>query len=122
MAVDNEGVVYVTDSRDGCVQKFSISGQFIEQFGTCGFKRGELALPYGVAVDDKGYVHISEASSQRISIFTSRGEFVHCFIACSKDEGSEGGEKRAPGLWGVAIDKNGNLYASYTKKGQVVIF
>ena len=45
MAVDSQGVVYVTDSRNGCVQKFSISGQYIGQFGKLGEEEGELGVP-----------------------------------------------------------------------------
>ena len=33
MAVDSQGTIYITDTCDRCIQKLSISRQFIEQFG-----------------------------------------------------------------------------------------
>ena len=45
------------------------------------------------------------------------------FLARDEDKGSDDKEKCAPGLRVLALDKSGNLFASYmyTKKGRVVI-
>ena len=122
MAVDSQGVVYVTDLRDCCVQKFSISGQFIGCFGSFGSANGKLNVPFGIAIDDKDYVHISEPALQRISVFTSTGRFVQCFQTCDKDEDSGGKKKHELKLLALAFDQSGNLYACKPGKGQVLIF
>ena len=54
----------MTDRRDGCVRKFSISGQCIGQFGSLGFGKGNVENPMGIAIDDKDYVYISERDLQ----------------------------------------------------------
>ena len=118
MAVDSQGIVYVTDRRDGCIQKFSVSGQYIGQFGSLGFRKGNLDNPCGIAIDDKDYVYISEPDLQRISIFTSKGKFVRYFHVRGEEEDLED----LPKLYGLAIDKSGNLYACKPASGQVVIF
>ena len=122
MAVDSQGVVYVTDQRDCCVQKFSISGQFIGQFGSLHTKEGKLTGLFGIAIDDKDYVHISEPTLQRVSIFTSTGEFIHCFRTGDEDEDLDSEDEVRRQVTGLAIDKSGNLYACMPLKGQVVIF
>ena len=117
MAVDSQGIVYVTDRYDGCVQKFSISGQYIGQFGSLGFIKGNVDKPMGIAIDDKDYVYVSERDLQRISIFTSRVKFGrHFHVRCEEEK-----FENWPKLWGLAIDKSGNLYACMSASGQVVI-
>ena len=118
MAVDSQGIVYVTDSRGSCVQKFSISGQYIGQFSSLGLRKGKLDEPYGIAIDDKDYVYVSESYLQRVSIFTSKGKFVQYFHTCGEEEESDDDELK---LCGLAIDKSGNLYACSLRRGQVTI-
>ena len=86
MAVDSQGVVYVIDTHDHCIQKFSISGQFIGQFGSSGVGHGELCGPNNITIDDKDYIHISEPRLQRVSVFTGAGKFVHCFQVRQEDQ------------------------------------
>ena len=118
MAVDSQGVVYITDLYEGCVQKFSISGQFIGKFGSPSTNKGELTIPVGIAIDDKDLVYISETELERVSVFTSTGNFIHCFQTCDEDLDYQ----PKPNLLALAIDKSGNLDACKTKQGQVVIF
>ena len=118
MAVDSQGIVYVTDPHYSYIQKFSISGQFIGNFGNMGKKEGELSIPFGIAIDDQDYVHISELPLQRILIFTSKGKLVRCFQARDKDRESD----RKVKVFALAIDKSGNLYACNLGNCQVVMF
>ena len=117
IAVDSQGIVYILDPHDGCIQNISTFRHLIaiEKFGIWGFKEGELALPYGITMDNKDYVHISEAPLQRISICMNGRGFVQCFLACDEDKGSDDKEKCAPELWDLAVDKNETLFANYTK-------
>ena len=120
MAVDSKGTIYVTDERDGCIQKFSISGNFIGQFGSPGVENGELCGPVTIAIDDKDYVHISEPALQRVSVFTSTGSFIRCFQVCSSDNDSDVEDEDTPKLTALAFDKQENLYVCMPAKGQVV--
>ena len=120
MAVDSQGVVYVTGTYCCCVQKFSISGQFIGKFGGACVRNEKLCGPVCIAIDDKDYVYISEQPLKRISVFTSAGRFVRCFQVCHEDQGSVTGDKRIHQLAGLAFDKYGNLYACMPRRGQVM--
>ena len=80
MAVDSQGIIYIPNIHDHCIQKFSISGQFIEEFGYLDRKEEDVESPLGIAIDDKDYMYVSETNLHRISIFTSKGKFVQCLI------------------------------------------
>ena len=121
MAVDSQGVVYITDKRAGSIQKFSISGELIGQFSSPGEGNGKLRSPVGIAIDSKDYVHISEPSLQRVSIFTSAGRFSHYFQVCPEDQDSATEDNSNFRVATLAFDKYDNLYACIPKKGQVVI-
>ena len=116
MAVDSHSVVYITDPHDGCIQKFSLSGQFIGQFGSLGSGQGMMARPFGTAINNNDYIHVSEPALQRISIFTSKGKFVHCFWMCDKDEDSN--NKKRVEAFALALDKYGDEIKMKTWMGK----
>ena len=64
MAVDSQGVAYVTDSLAHCVRKFFISGQFIEEFGSLGKEERRLVAPVGIAIDHNDYAHVTQPRLQ----------------------------------------------------------
>ena len=53
-AIDNRGYVYVADSGNNRIRKFTSDGQFIKNWGTYGTANGEFDRPGGIAVDNKG--------------------------------------------------------------------
>uniref|UniRef100_A0A1X7TMT9 SMP-30/Gluconolactonase/LRE-like region domain-containing protein n=1 Tax=Amphimedon queenslandica TaxID=400682 RepID=A0A1X7TMT9_AMPQE len=81
IAIDNQGLVYVADSDNHHIQKFSADGKFVGQFGTYGSGPGQLEKPNNIAIDTaaNGLVYVSEWGNARISVFTSDGVFVSCF-------------------------------------------
>ena len=61
ISVDNEGNVYVTDSGNARVQKFTSDGQFLETWGANGIDNGEFTKPTGIATyENNVYVVDSE--------------------------------------------------------------
>ena len=76
IAVDNKGDVYVSDSWNDRVQKFTSNGKFITKWGTRGSADGQFRFPAGIAVDNKGDVYVSDFSNDRVQKFTSNGQFI----------------------------------------------
>ena len=76
IAFDQENCLYVTDSHR--VQKFTIDGTYVCQFGNEESNDGKLKDPVGVT-EHKGEVFVADSSSKCISVFTSDGEFLRTF-------------------------------------------
>ena len=76
LAVDNSGYVYVTDSGNDRIQKFTSDGTYVSQWGSYGSGDGLLNNPMGIAVDDLGYVYVADTDNNRIQKFTANGLYV----------------------------------------------
>ena len=119
IAIDNDGLVYVTDCNNHRVQKFTPDGQFIAWFGGgkgAGF--GQLDKPSGIAIDNAGtgLVYVSEGGNSRISVFTRDGDFVRCF------GGKGGSDEKFNNPLGMAFDKDGFLYICDSRNERIVIY
>ena len=98
VAVDASGNVYVADTRNHRIQKFSNAGAYLAQWGTEGSGPGQFELPYAVATDAGGNVYVADTYNSRVQKFTAAGAFL-------TEWGSAG---NAPGQFskpvGIAVD------------------
>jgi DNA-binding beta-propeller fold protein YncE len=69
IAVDHEGNVYVADTGNNRIQKFSSDGTFLAKWGSYGTAEGQLNEPMGVAVDQSGNVFVADSWNYRIQVF-----------------------------------------------------
>ncbi len=51
IAVDDAGLIYVTDSKGGCVQSFKSDGAYLSRFGVKGSGEGQFLYPTGIAFE-----------------------------------------------------------------------
>ncbi|MGQ9627395.1 MAG: flippase activity-associated protein Agl23 [Anaerolineae bacterium] len=143
LAIDAEGNLYVADSHNHRIQKFSPNGRSLAQWGSrcelyspektgCFDPDGEGPLelgdgqfsePWGVAVDREGYVYVADTWNHRIQKFDSEGRFLVKWGTFGNTQGKAEG---MPGLfWGprdIAFDAQGNLYVTDTGNKRVQIF
>ena len=104
IAVDADGYVYVADTDNHRVQKFTSSGGFVTKWGSYGSGDGQFKYPEGVAVSADGCVYVSDSSNHRVQKFTSSGTFVTKW-------GSYGsGDGQFDYSSGVAVDADGYVY------------
>src|SRR3972149_2566124 len=68
--VDREGAVYVADSGNHRIQKFTPDGTFITEFGNYGSDPGEFHFPMDLAVSSDGKVYVVDTFNNRTQIFT----------------------------------------------------
>jgi DNA-binding beta-propeller fold protein YncE len=76
VALDALGNVYVADSFNNRVQKFTPYGIYLGQWGTLGPGLGMLYRPVGIDVGPDGYVYVAESNNARVQVFTTDGVFV----------------------------------------------
>jgi predicted membrane-bound mannosyltransferase/sugar lactone lactonase YvrE len=118
IAVGPDGSVYVTDTWNHRVQKFTRDGRFVKAWGS--FGQGETPEsfygPRGLAVDAEGRVYVTDTGNKRIVVFDANGNFITQF----------GGAGFDPGLFdepvGIAIDRNGTVYVNDTWNQRIQTF
>ncbi|CAG0976018.1 partial Serine/threonine-protein kinase PknD, partial [Anaerolineae bacterium] len=118
VAVGPDGSVYVTDTWNHRIEKFSSSGRFIKAWGI--FGQGETPEsfygPRGLAVDAEGRVYVTDTGNKRIVVFDADGNFITQFGSA----GFEPGQFDEP--VGVAVDRNGTVYVVDTWNQRVQTF
>ena len=116
IAIDRQGNVYVADSDNHRIQKFSSSGTFITKWGSEGSGDGEFNHPRGIAIDGQGNVFVADSVNHRIQKFSSSGTFITKWGS----EGSGDGEFSYPG--GIAIDGQGNVFVADSMNDRIQKF
>ncbi len=75
VAVDDDGLVYVSDTSNNRIQVFTEDGRWVRKWGAHGKGPGQFDFPYGIAVRD-GKVYVADKNNYRIQIFLPDGRFV----------------------------------------------
>ncbi len=70
VAVDEEGNVYVTDTGNKQIEKYTPDGQFLGAFGSSGAGAGQFEEPVGVAVAPDGTIFVADTWNRRVQYFT----------------------------------------------------
>jgi len=127
--------VYVADTDNHRIQKFSSSGEFLTAWGAFGSAEGQFVSPSGVAVDAAGNVYVAENGNHRVQKFTSNGAFLLAFgwgvargsgfEVCTGDctQGTAGdGDGQLFGPRGIAVDASGNIFVGEFARNRVQKF
>ena len=113
LAVDQSGNLYVADTGNARIQKFSPEGEFLTGFGKRGKQEGELAEPNGIAVDSRGNVFVVDAANHKLLKFGAAGNFLREW------KGPE------PGFYGprdIALGPDDRLYIVDQGRTRIVSF
>jgi hypothetical protein len=76
ISLDSDGNVYVADSGNNRIQKYSPDGEFLASYGKKGQGPGEFQIMGGVAVDNKGQMYVTDRSTNRLKILSSEGNEI----------------------------------------------
>ena len=69
IAVDSAGNIYVTDTGNKRVHKFTGDGQFIDMWGTGGIVPGAFEEPVGIAIDSQDNIYVADTWNRRVQKF-----------------------------------------------------
>ena len=103
LAIDNQDVIYVTDSFNARVQKYATDGTHL---GGWEGNPTPFVSPYGIVVSDSGIVYVSDGAADRIFAYDTNGTFLGSVGAT----GSDPLEFQAPQH--LALDRQGNLFVA----------
>ena len=142
LAVDSAGDLYVVDSGNARVQKFSMLSGLLLTFGDEGEESGLLSRPQGIALDGEGNVYVADAQNGRVVKYDPGGTLLRAFdtgigelrditldqqgylyatdaaasvVYILDGQGRivmQAGEGQLSDPWGVAVDRNGRIYVA----------
>ena len=77
IVIDPKGYVFVVDSDNDRIQKFTSNGTFIGQSGTPGSGPGHFNNPLGITINYvSGNVYVTDTAHNPIQKFTNNGTFI----------------------------------------------
>jgi len=101
VAVAPDNSLFVADTYNNRIQRFSAAGAFLSTWGSYGSANGQFNEPSAVAVSAGGTVYVADSGNHRIQRFTTTGGFLG---ACGS-EGRGDGQFSSPS--GVAVVSTG---------------
>ena len=112
LAVGPDNNLYVSETGNFRVQKFTLDGKFLRSFGKVGTGLGQFARPKGIALDRDGNMHVVDAAFENVQIFNKDGKLLMFY-------GEPGGKRSNINLpTGIVIDyDNVDYFKKFAKPG-----
>jgi sugar lactone lactonase YvrE len=130
---DREGNLYILDSGNYMVKKFSPDGEFLLSFGNEGQGPGELNHPVSLNFNNDGNVVVADQGNNRLEVFSTEGKNLTSYrlgdarTGIFKFNSSSDIVMTASGIGGSMIiieggkeeEKTNPLFRIYTKAGEI---
>ncbi|NIQ95984.1 MAG: hypothetical protein GWN87_18615 [Desulfuromonadales bacterium] len=106
------GDIYVVETNNFRIQRFTAEGEPVRTYGTVGQKPGSFARPKGIAIDRDGRLYVGDAAFENIQLLNDEGRLLLHF-------GQTGGGRGNLSLpAGVALSYEGaDIFQQYAAPG-----
>ena len=116
VAVDKEGLIYISDTMNNRIQIFDADGQFVSMFGRSGDGPGFFARPKGVSIDTDGHIWVADAYQNRVQVYDKEGHLLAFFGVGGALPGQFGNPS------GLFLDKANRVFVTEQLEGRLQIF
>jgi predicted membrane-bound mannosyltransferase/DNA-binding beta-propeller fold protein YncE len=118
IAVSQDGSVFVSDTWNHRIQKFTADGKFVKMWGGFGQAEKPDAFwgPRGLTIDSKNRLLVTDTGNKRIALFDLDGNFISQFGT----PGMDPAQFDEP--VGIVADKEGRLFVADTWNQRVQVF
>ncbi len=79
IAQDQNGSLYILDTGNYLIKKFSRDGRFIKSFGGQGQGPGELNHPTSINIDNDGNIVVSDQGNNRFEVMSPDGRYIESY-------------------------------------------
>jgi DNA-binding beta-propeller fold protein YncE len=121
IAIDSQGVIYITDTWNQRIQSFTASADGLtftplKQWDVVGWNGQSLDNKPFIAVDNKGYVFITDPEGYRVIEYTTDGQLVQTW-------GDYGTDATTFGIAaGIAVDPEGHIWVTDAGNNRIMRF
>ena len=115
VAVGGSGNIFVVDTPDDVIGKFSNIGSLESSF-TLSDSGGKRHDPRGIALDARGNLFVSENFDHRIHVLSSGGQEIASFPTSTSIQGLDMDPR------GLAVDSRERTYVADTANGRIITF
>jgi C1A family cysteine protease/sugar lactone lactonase YvrE len=121
IAVDGSGNVYVADTYNHRIQKFTGNGDFLTKWGTHGTGNGQFQFPHGIKIDGSGNVIVADTSNFRVQKFTTIGTFLTQWSGRHRMT-TDVSDTEYVGYEDIVVDSSGSIYVVEADTNQISKF
>ncbi len=76
LALGPDNHLYISETTNFRVQKFTLDGKFVKSFGKVGSGLGQFSRPKGIAIDREGRMHVVDAAFENVQVIDSDGKLL----------------------------------------------
>src|SRR5262249_42889747 len=114
------GNIYVADSNNNRIQKFSSTGQVLQHWGSYGQGPGQFVIPSGVAVDAQGNLFVVDQNNARIQKLAPDGHPLAQWGTFGFSYGDDTTSLTFSNPTGITFDAGGNLLITDSGANRIV--
>lgn len=115
--IDKQGNLYVADTGNKRVQKFTAEGEFLGVWGGGGITPGRFEEPVGLAADSQGNIYVADAWNRRVQKFDANFNFVAEWPVVAGWESQNVLNKPY-----IAVDSRDRVFISDPEKYRVIVY
>ncbi len=115
VAIDGAGNLYVADSGNARIEKFSPSGAHLQTIGERGSESGQFTAPRSVALDAEGRIYVGMGDDFLVQRFNPDGTYLDTFGQGALNE-------TISRTGGVAVGPDGRAYVSQAMAHSLQVF